>query len=220
MVFTTSLLEGLQRQPDATLADLDRYLCNRLPQLSEYYWRPIQLPILISPLDKSKQAFLPAQPVSRVDQTETTAERVPTTSDKGFLVGAEQSAAHAATLETSTMLAPKPVAPAVRNGHTGKKAAQEALSLQAQRSGHPVETLTDRTLQRSDDLDPSSSPTQIQPDGEAGLSFGRSLWWGRYSRNAAASSRRLLEELGSYNAGVISFCQKVSSKPPSADRIF
>lgn len=57
--FTAALLEGLRSFRAATLEDLDRYLHDRLPELSEHYWRPIQQPRIVSPPDKIHQVILP-----------------------------------------------------------------------------------------------------------------------------------------------------------------
>lgn len=48
-LFTASLLEGLRYEQGATLATLSHYLSDRLPDLSEHYWQPIQHPVTICP---------------------------------------------------------------------------------------------------------------------------------------------------------------------------
>ncbi|PZV14404.1 MAG: hypothetical protein DCF22_09045 [Leptolyngbya sp.] len=48
-LFTASLLEGLRYHQGATLATLSHYLSDRLPELSEHYWQPIQHPVTICP---------------------------------------------------------------------------------------------------------------------------------------------------------------------------
>ena len=48
-LFTAALLEGLRYQQGATLETLSHYLSDRLPDLSEHYWQPIQHPVTICP---------------------------------------------------------------------------------------------------------------------------------------------------------------------------
>lgn len=57
--FTAALLEGLRSLQASTLEGLDQYLRDRLPELSEHYWRPIQQPRIVSPPDKIHQVILP-----------------------------------------------------------------------------------------------------------------------------------------------------------------
>jgi hypothetical protein len=63
---TVALLEGLRQHPNVTLASLDRYLKNRVPQLSEHYLRPLQQPLTISPSNKIHQPVFPAQKIPSV----------------------------------------------------------------------------------------------------------------------------------------------------------
>lgn len=57
--FTAALLESLRYPQCATLENLNRFLSDRLPQLSEHYWRPVQQPLMISPPEKIHQVILP-----------------------------------------------------------------------------------------------------------------------------------------------------------------
>lgn len=57
--FTTALLESLRTSNTATVDSLNRYLQNRLPELSEHHWRPLQQPVIISPAEKAHQLLLP-----------------------------------------------------------------------------------------------------------------------------------------------------------------
>jgi hypothetical protein len=60
-MFTCALLEGIKYyRRDLTLGNLDRYLNERLPELSEHHWRPIQNPLVVSPMaDPSQTPILP-----------------------------------------------------------------------------------------------------------------------------------------------------------------
>jgi len=64
--FTAALLESLRYQGNPTLASLDHYLSDRLPELSHHYWRPIQQPLTLSPADKFHQPLLPLLMASRL----------------------------------------------------------------------------------------------------------------------------------------------------------
>ncbi|MBM0741473.1 caspase family protein [Phormidium sp. CLA17] len=61
-LFTASLLEGLRYQQGANLATLSHYLSDRLPELSEHYWQPIQHPVTICPPHLVHQPLLVTAP--------------------------------------------------------------------------------------------------------------------------------------------------------------
>ncbi|MGH2414153.1 MAG: caspase family protein, partial [Microcystaceae cyanobacterium] len=67
-LFTAALLEALRYYHcHLTLAKLDRYLRDRLPELSTHYWRPIQTPAIVSPsLEASYQPLLPSPQTTRL----------------------------------------------------------------------------------------------------------------------------------------------------------
>ncbi len=48
-LFTAALLEGLRYDGCATLSHLERYLVERVPELCEHHWRPIQNPLVALP---------------------------------------------------------------------------------------------------------------------------------------------------------------------------
>ncbi|MEO1181539.1 MAG: caspase family protein, partial [Cyanobacteria bacterium J06636_28] len=48
-LFTAALLEGLRYDGCATLSHLERYLVERVPELCEHHWRPIQNPVVALP---------------------------------------------------------------------------------------------------------------------------------------------------------------------------
>jgi uncharacterized caspase-like protein len=55
-LFTTTLLEALTYyHTDTTLEKLEQYLRDRLPELSQHHWRPIQTPLLVIPPQTNKQ---------------------------------------------------------------------------------------------------------------------------------------------------------------------
>ena len=58
-LFTTALLEALSYyHTEMTLDHLERYLCDRLPELSQHHWRPIQTPLLVMPSSINKQQLI------------------------------------------------------------------------------------------------------------------------------------------------------------------
>ncbi|MBE9129471.1 MULTISPECIES: caspase family protein [unclassified Coleofasciculus] len=61
-LFTATLLEALRyHQTGITLAELEQYLRDRLPELSQHHWRPIQTPLIIIPSEDTRQhLILPA----------------------------------------------------------------------------------------------------------------------------------------------------------------
>lgn len=58
-LFTAALLEALRYYDgDATLDNLDQYLRDRLPELSQHHWRPIQTPLIVVPSDNARQQLI------------------------------------------------------------------------------------------------------------------------------------------------------------------
>ncbi|MCL6435149.1 MAG: caspase family protein [Leptolyngbyaceae cyanobacterium HOT.MB2.61] len=58
-LFTVGLLEQLRSQPSTTLAQLEQYLGNRLPELSRHNHHPVQRSLVISPIENLHQPVLP-----------------------------------------------------------------------------------------------------------------------------------------------------------------
>jgi len=61
-LFTAALLEALRYyHTETTLENLDQYLRERLPELSQHHWRPIQTPLTVIPTQKARrQLILPS----------------------------------------------------------------------------------------------------------------------------------------------------------------
>jgi len=57
--FTAALLESLRATGTATVDSFERYLHRRLPELCEQHLRPIQQPVVISPVEKMRYLLLP-----------------------------------------------------------------------------------------------------------------------------------------------------------------
>src|SRR6478672_8994800 len=59
-LFTATLLEALHYDPDMTLEGLELYLRDRLPELSEHHWQPVQNSVTVIPSpEASHQMILP-----------------------------------------------------------------------------------------------------------------------------------------------------------------
>ncbi|MGD1949937.1 MAG: caspase domain-containing protein [Leptolyngbyaceae cyanobacterium] len=68
-LFTAALLEGLRYDGCATLSHLERYLVERIPELCEHHWRPIQNPVVQLPEEQKFQLLwhqqeAPSEPVA------------------------------------------------------------------------------------------------------------------------------------------------------------
>ncbi len=61
-LFTAALTEALRYyHTDTTLENLEQYLHERLPELSQHHWRPIQTPLTVIPTQKARgQRILPS----------------------------------------------------------------------------------------------------------------------------------------------------------------
>ncbi|MEW5859592.1 MAG: caspase family protein, partial [Cyanobacteriota bacterium] len=58
-LFTAALLEALRYyHTDLTLDKLEQYLRDRLPELSQHHWRPIQTPLIVTPAGINKQQLI------------------------------------------------------------------------------------------------------------------------------------------------------------------
>jgi Caspase domain len=60
-LFTSALVEAIRYQGCVTLEQLERYLGDRLPQLSEHHWRPRQEPLIVIPSEKEYLLVVPEQ---------------------------------------------------------------------------------------------------------------------------------------------------------------
>ena len=61
-MFTSALIEAIKYyRRDLTLDNLDQYLNERLPELSEHHWRPVQNPLIVVPMvEATLSPILPA----------------------------------------------------------------------------------------------------------------------------------------------------------------
>lgn len=63
-LFTVALLESLRYEQGATLATLVRFLTDRVPELSQYYYQPTQTPFPICPPKRLHKPLLVAEPAT------------------------------------------------------------------------------------------------------------------------------------------------------------
>ncbi len=74
-LFTAALLEGLRHHHCDSIASLDRYLSDRLPQLSDHYWRPLQAPLtIVHPPDRLSQPIFAQNGYGYAVSTVTTSQ--------------------------------------------------------------------------------------------------------------------------------------------------
>ena len=106
-LFTAALLEGLQ-QKCQTLAEISEYVSQRLPELCEHHWRPIQNPVSLIKDDQRMNAVIPesrlvADVVSQEVAPSETAEAAVGSSDVG--AGDVSAGGSSSGGATSTVLA-------------------------------------------------------------------------------------------------------------------
>ncbi|MEQ9371108.1 MAG: caspase family protein [Coleofasciculus chthonoplastes F3-SA18-01] len=71
-LFSAALLEALRYyQTDLTLTNLEQYLRDRLPELSQHHWRPIQTPLIIIPSEATRQQIILPIPLSASVEAKT-----------------------------------------------------------------------------------------------------------------------------------------------------
>lgn len=108
-LFTHALLESLRQVQTPTLDTVADYLKNRLPELSQHHWRPVQEPAIVIPTASPKMALLPsAVPVMVGAGASTQASPTAGTSQNGHTNGATSG------------LPPNPIAP---NSSPGQSSA-------------------------------------------------------------------------------------------------
>ena len=66
-LFTAALLEGVRYDGCATLSHLERYLIERVPELCEHHWRPIQNPVVLLPEEQKFQILWHQRNVATAD---------------------------------------------------------------------------------------------------------------------------------------------------------
>lgn len=101
-LFSTALLEALRYyQTDLTLANLEQYLRDRLPELSQHHWRPIQTPLIIIPSEATRQQLiLPMSGSTSVE--EKTATPIASTLTSGHQANGKSAAYREASTNGAT----------------------------------------------------------------------------------------------------------------------
>lgn len=72
-LFTKALLEGLRYHGCVTASQLAAYLSDRVPELSQHHWRPIQNPVTAIPTDRKFMMVVPPDGIARLPITESAA---------------------------------------------------------------------------------------------------------------------------------------------------
>ncbi|MEC4854051.1 MAG: caspase family protein, partial [Jaaginema sp. PMC 1079.18] len=118
-MFAAALLEALRYyQQDLTLEKLEKYLSDRLPELSEHHWRPQQKPLFVIPETVTPQETI--LPVPALDWEMATVSAVALESHNGNGNG-KATAAQIATSAPIVRPSPPLVAPQPpENGGNGK----------------------------------------------------------------------------------------------------
>lgn len=72
-LFTKALLEGLRYHGCVTVSQLSAYLSDRVPELSQHHWRPIQNPVSVIPPAQKFLMVVPVDGIARLPVTEKAA---------------------------------------------------------------------------------------------------------------------------------------------------
>ena len=72
-LFTKALLEGLRYHGCVTVSQLAAYLSDRVPELSQHHWRPIQNPATAIPTARKFMMVVPPDGIARLPVTENVA---------------------------------------------------------------------------------------------------------------------------------------------------
>ncbi|MGF1524357.1 MAG: caspase domain-containing protein [Leptolyngbyaceae cyanobacterium] len=141
-LFTEALLEGLRYHGCVTASQLAAYLGDRVPELSQHHWRPIQNPAAVIPSDRKFMMVVPADGISRLPVTENVAAdfgsaEFSTAIDSEFLT-ADSAATRSGTTATQAMVSTPTdslsVVPSADHDH-------EIVATEPPVSGDPSETM-------------------------------------------------------------------------------
>lgn len=80
-LFTTALLEAIRFHGCVTLGQISTYLSNRLPELCEHHWRPLQHPVALIPRDRQFLMVIPPEAVTHLPLTEAAATAIAATAN-------------------------------------------------------------------------------------------------------------------------------------------
>ncbi|NER83397.1 MAG: hypothetical protein F6K42_28360 [Leptolyngbya sp. SIO1D8] len=72
-LFTKALLEGLRYHGCVTVSQLAAYLNDRVPELSQHHWRPVQNPAMVVPLARKFMMVVPSGSIAQLPITENVA---------------------------------------------------------------------------------------------------------------------------------------------------
>lgn len=72
-LFTKALLEGLRYHGCVTVSQLAAYMGDRVPELSQHHWRPVQNPVVVIPAEHKFMMVVPPDYLAKLPVTEAAA---------------------------------------------------------------------------------------------------------------------------------------------------
>lgn len=161
-LFTAALLEALRYyHSDVTLENLDQYLRDRLPELSQHHWRPIQNPLTFIPFEEvGQQLILPT-----VDNS---------------VINEKTAALKASAFKPLARQQEKTPVEASSNGAgiTRQKTAAAAVGARLHKPVNPM-PLVNQTANSSMTMALSATPQRQSPESTANTTLWRQLLvWG------------------------------------------
>ncbi len=162
-MFTVALLEVLRYyRHELTLDRLARYLCDRLPELSQHHWRPVQNPLILMPsLDLVERSLLPVAIATRGEETAV----IDTSSTAAVPRGTPEPALASSKGSTTALEDPG-------NGHSSTPPQLPTFGTPAETPEAPVNGLDDIR----EDIAPPTIPAGPPPGNRP--AWSRWLLWG------------------------------------------
>lgn len=125
-LFTKALLEGLRYHGCVTASQLAAYLSDRVPELSQHHWRPVQNPVTVIPPAHKFMMVVPSEGIANLPVTEKAAAGFETFAQAEFLPTATTSDAAVApspptvssvgTASSAVISEPMPTSPGPQAG--------------------------------------------------------------------------------------------------------
>ncbi|NEO75315.1 caspase family protein [Moorena sp. SIO4G3] len=170
-LFTSALLEALRYyHTDITLENLEEYLRERLPELSQHHWRPVQIPLTVIPLQEYRQQQIWPEGASSPPENQWADPN--TDSEATKVVLSEDG--------NNLEVRPKAGFPGLGGAHLESEFTKKPLSVVKQNPNSSLPTNTDSSNQRLSDSVAlvSYSDSQPQTDTEELSSWREWLFWG------------------------------------------
>ncbi|MEL7316765.1 MAG: hypothetical protein AAFN08_17770, partial [Cyanobacteria bacterium J06559_3] len=136
-LFTKALLEGLRYHGCVTASQLGAYLGDRVPELSQHHWRPIQNPAAVIPANRKFMMVVPADGITRLPVTENVAADFTTAADDEFQ-DTDWANTYGSTTATQAMV---PAPDRELSTTAGSKRDQEFVAVESLPARNPSETV-------------------------------------------------------------------------------